>query len=604
MISVKQNEDVYEIRFPYDPELIDLVKNVPQRQWNPTSKFWSIPLNKLGFFLNQVKGTRFESALNVESKEQLNVNATLDPTEEQDIPDVDISRLPFYINPEYKPMAHQLDFMKYVVGHPRRSGFILADEMRLGKTLEVLNMAMYRKNTGGLKHCLIICCINSNKYNWKAEVKEHLNQDGYILGQRYKRNGELRFESATADRLTDLQTLQMCGAKKGAPLPFFLITNIETIRYKVGRKFPIATRIVELINNGTIGMVAIDECHKNMSPTSTQGKVMLQIKKNVMDAEVEWVPMTGTPIVNRPTDCYTPLRLVDGHNFKSFYTWQQYFCVFGGYGGYDVVAYKNVPELKRILQGHMLRRLKADVLDLPPKIIKNEYVVNSSYQESLYKRVQADLRAHADEIIHDMNPLARMMKLRQVNDAPELVDEELQVTDKGYLTKNAKLTRLLEILEEIHDAGEKVVIFSNWVEPLRTVYRYVSKKYSTVSYTGTMKVADREEAKQKFINDPNCMVILGTIGALGTGHTLTVAQHVVFLEEPWTATDKFQAEDRVYGHNTKTSPVIWTLISADTIDEIVHDIVYGKAGVASYIVDNKLDLKSSPKLLEKILGAL
>lgn len=603
IISVKQNCDVYEIRFRYDPELVNLVKNVPQRQWNPTSKFWSIPLDKLGFFMAQVKGTRFESLVQVESQEQLNVNATMDATDKNDIPNVDISKIPFYINPDYKPMDHQLDFMKYVVGKPKASGFILADEMRLGKTLEALNMAMYRRKYFGMKHCLIICCINSNKYNWRAEVKEHIGENGYILGTRYKRNGDLRFESGTAERLADLESLQMYGAKKGSPLPFFLITNIETIRYKVGRKYPIAVKLAELINNGTIGMVAIDECHKNMSPRSTQGKIMLQIKKQVINSGVEWLPMTGTPIVNRPTDCYTPLRLVDGHNFSSCYTWQQYFCVFGGYQDHDVVAYKNIPELKRMLQGHMLRRRKADVLDLPPKIPKNEYVVNTATQEKLYKMVQSDLRSQKDDILHDMNPLARMLKLRQVNGSPELVDDEIKIDDK-YLTKNAKLARLMEILEEIDEAGEKVVIFSNWVEPLRTIYRYVANKYNTVAFTGTMKVADREAAKQKFINDPSCKVILGTIGALGTGHTLTVAQHVIFYDEPFVPSDKIQAEDRVYGHNTTQSPVIWTLITMDTIDDVVHSILYSKEMVANYIVDNKIDLRSSPRLLEKILGAI
>ena len=119
--------------------------------------------------------------------------------------------------------------------------------------------------------------------------------------------------------------------------------------------------------NNELQMIPIDEVHKNMSPKSTQGKLILEIKKKTGNS-IEWIPMTGTPIVNKPTDVYTPLRLVNGHSIKSYWHWCQQFCIFGGYGGHDIMAYKNIPFLKNMLQNNMLRRLKKDVLNLPPKI--------------------------------------------------------------------------------------------------------------------------------------------------------------------------------------------------------------------------------------------
>ena len=96
--------------------------------------------------------------------------------------------------------------------------------------------------------------------------------------------------------------------------------------------------------------------------------------------------------------------------------------------------------------------------------------------------------------------------------------------------------------------------------------------------------------------------MVGTIGALGTTHTLTSANNVIFYDEPWTYTDKLQAEDRCHRVGTNSSVNIYTLLSKDTVDERVHDIVYGKKDVAGYIVDNKLDFRNNPDLVYKLLG--
>ena len=193
------------------------------------------------------------------------------------------------------------------------------------------------------------------------------------------------------------------------------------------------------------------------------------------------------------------------------------------------------------------------------------------------------------------------MRLRQVNGSPEIVDKNLKI-DSSYISKNAKLKRLLEILEEIHERGEKVIVFSNWVEPLRTLYKFVSKKYKTCCYTGTMSTEDREKNKRVFQNNPEYTVMVGTIGAMGTSHTLTAANNVIFFDEPWTATDKAQAEDRAHRAGTSKSVNIITILSKDTIDDRVHDIVYGKDCVAGYIVDGKLDIHNNPELFDKLLG--
>lgn len=602
MINVVQNGNIYQITFKYDPAVIELVKSVPGRQWVPAVKMWTIPRDKLGFLLNQFKGTRYESYLNIVSDEKLNQNSTLDTTSV--IPNIDVSKIPFYVKEDSKPYNHQIDFMKYAVARQlngNRSGFLLADGPGLGKTIEVANLALYNRKQYGFQHCLIICCVNGSKYNWKSDIELHTNgvEVPYILGTRKRRDGSLNENTGSKEKLQDIISMKKYG-KSEESLPYFLIVNIEAIRYQVGKTYPIADTIATLVNNGVINMIAIDEIHKNASPTSKQGKQINRIKKMTGDNAM-WIPMTGTPIVNKPTDVYLPLKLIDGHNYSTYWSWCQTFCLYGGYGGHEIMGYKNIPTLKNLVQSNMLRRVKEDVLDLPPKIYYTEYVENTPYQVSLYRRVLNGVISDREEILNSLNPLTALLRLRQVNGSPELIDETLKV-DKDYIKSNAKLKRLLELLEDITSRGEKVVVYSNWVEPLRTLYRFVSIRYKTCCFTGTMSPADRENHKYVFQNNPEYKVLLGTIGAAGTSHTFTAATNVIFYDEPWTPSDKEQAEDRIYRIGTKSSVNIITLITKDTVDERVNDILYNKRNISKYIVDNKLDLRKNPGLFDLLIG--
>lgn len=603
MIHILQDNDKYNISFPYDPDVIDLVKAVPGRSWDPNRKQWSIPLDKLGFLLNQLKGTVYEQMVNLISDEKINVDEAIDPT--TSIPEIDLSNYQFQVKEGSQPFSHQLDFMKYAVyreQHKNFHGFLLADEMGTGKTLQVANLAYYNKQNYNFKHCLIICCINSGKYNWKRDIEDHFNgrEQPYILGTRRRRDKSLRYDGSSVEKLDDLINGTMYGDPKGDPLPYFLILNIEALRYSANRQYLITNRIIQMIHSHELQMIAVDEIHKNASLKSKQGKQLLKIKTSTL-ANCMWIPMTGTPITNKPTDLFLPLRLIDTHSSNSYYNWCQNFCVYGGYGDHDIIGYKNIDQLKTMLHGNMLRRLKSQVLDLPPKMKYTEYVENTEYQHKLYDKVKRDMLAHEDEIIHDMNPAVKFLRLRQVNGSPELLDEKL-VVDKNYLKYNAKLARLLELLQEAHQRGEKVVVYSNWVQTLKTLYYFVSQYYKTCCFTGTMSSEKREKNKRVFQNNPEYTVLLGTIGAAGTSHTFTAATTAIFYDEPWTPSDKVQAEDRIHRAGT-TEPVrIITLITQDTVDDKVHEIVYTKEGISSYIVDNKLDIRNHPELFKKLLG--
>lgn len=148
MISVIENGPVYEIRFKYDRVLINMLRDVPGRQWNVDKKIWTIPKEHLGWFLNTIKDTPYETQVQINSGERLNENSTLGATKLDAIPDIDISDMDQYVKDGAALYPHQLDFLKYSKSK-LGNGFILADDMGCGKTLEVMNYALYRRKVNG-----------------------------------------------------------------------------------------------------------------------------------------------------------------------------------------------------------------------------------------------------------------------------------------------------------------------------------------------------------------------------------------------------------------------------------------------------------------------
>lgn len=601
MIYITYTNIGYEIKFSYDEELISIIKAVPGRIWDPQNKRWIIPVDKLGWFINRLKGTKYENSIRILSPENINENQSISTTLQTEIPNIDISDVEQHVIEGGHLYNHQIDFLKYAKSRNGR-GFILADDMGAGKTLEMLNYALYQRKRYKYKRCLIICCVNSAKYNWQSDIETHTNglEHPYILGTRKKRKGGFRCRTSGTCKLEDLQSLRMYGKDSEQELPYFIIMNIESLRMKHNRRYAIAEQIINLINSGEISMVAIDEIHKNVSPKSSQGKLLLTIKDKTK-SNAEWIPITGTPIVNRPTDVYLPLKLVDGHTCTNHHMWCSQFVIYGGFGDKEIVGYKNIPYLKELLHNNMIRRLKTDILDLPEKVYYTEYIENSEYQEKLYTSIQTELQSKRDEIQQINNPMTSFLRLRQVNGSPELVDSSLKIDDK-YISKNAKLSRLLELIDDIVERGEKVLVFSNWVEPLKTLYKFVSKKYKTTCFVGSMSDEERQKHKRIFINNPDYKVMLGTIGAMGTTHTFTVANNVIFYDSPWDNATRVQCEDRCHRIGSTCPTNIFTLITKDTIDEQVYEIINNKRTISNFIVDDKIDLQSNPELLDIILG--
>lgn len=555
------------VSFEYDSNLVSIIKSMGTRVYIPDKKTWEIPESAVPMLMSRLHD--YDVLLRGEMRHE---------TPESH------AQLPSGFVFTTKPYKHQMEGVIYGLEH---ESFLLGDDQGLGKTKEIIDIAMCRKQTDGLKHCLIICGINGNKYNWADEVKIHSREDSWILGTRFTKRPPIKMiEGSTKDKMEDLNNV---------PHQFFWITNIETLRggsfkEKQGKRtvirFPIAEKIQELCDKGIIGMIAFDEAHKAKNPDSQQGKALLSI-----DCKGPKIPMSGTFVLNNPLDLYLPLRW-SGFETHSFYAYKQHYCKMGGFGGKEIVGYKNLDELRSMVSKVMLRRVKGDVLDLPPKVHTIEWVDAYPEQKSLYKDVRDQVRDNIDKVKVHPDPLSEMLRLRQVTGYPGILS--------STVTKSAKMDRMEELVEDEVSVGGKAIIFSNWSE-MTNVIRHKLKKYNPAYITGEVGSVQRMEEKDRFQNDPNCKVMIGTIGALGTGFTLTAAQLVIFVDEPWNRGIKDQAEDRAHRIGTRGTVRIVTILTRDTVDEGVYNLVQKKGKMADLLVDGKVDGKNVDNVLSYLL---
>jgi hypothetical protein len=436
-------------------------------------------------------------------------------------------------------------------------------------TKQVIDLAVNRKHM--INHCLIVCGVNTLKWNWLEEIQTHSNESAKVIGSYVNTKG--RLVQGGMDKKLEYLDSDFDD--------FFIITNMESLRNKM-----FLQKMENLISTGEVNMVAIDEIHKMKSSTSKVGKAIHKLQSYYR------VGLSGTPLITNALDLYNILKWLGEEN-GTLTNFKYNYCIFGGFGGREIVGYKNMEDLRQRVENIQLRRLKEDVFDLPPKLHQNVYVELEGKQRKLYKLIEAELIEKINDIVLSPNPLAKLTRLRQVTSAPGILDE-----DTGY---GAKIDRLVEIVDEVTTQGHKVLVYSNWTQVLHQVKKALDH-HNPLMYTGEQNESIRNQNKNTFQNDESRKVIVGTVGAMGTGITLNKGSYVIFLDVPWSPQDKKQAEDRAHRIGTNHTVNVLTFITRDTVDEYIEEIVYKKSELSNYLVDGKIE--NNAKLLVKSLLGL
>ena len=534
------------VSFDYKPEYIEIVKKFSGSFYHKKDKIWEVPSIYLSHLLDEFC-----------IHDEISLKLLKDNPKKLQVVQLHEHK--------YRPFDYQEEGIKYGLTHQK---WLLLDQMGLGKSLQIIYIAEELKLRGEIDHCLIICGVNSLKENWRKEINKFTNLSCTILGERVTRTGK-HVTGTIRDRLEML---------KNPIEEFFVITNIETLRNK---------EVVNTILKGPnkFDMIAVDEIHHCKNPSADQSAGLLKLTKSKYQ-----IGATGTVILNSPLDAYVPLKWI-GLEKSSYTNYKYFYCTFGGPFHNIICGFKNLETLRTMLERHSLRRTK-DILNLPPKVIINEYVEMDATQAQFYDNIKKGVKEQADKVeLKTSSLLALTARLRQATACPSILTTEN--------ISSAKMDRACDLVAQIVSGGDKVVIFSTFKETVRVLAERL-KEYNPLIGTGDEKDSIISENVDKFQNSPENSVFIGTWQRVGTGLTLTAASYVIFIDVPYTNADYEQAQDRCYRIGTTKSVTIYHLITFGTIDERVLEIVETKEAIGDYLEDGQISRQSLNKLKKYI----
>ena len=538
-------ETSLKIDFEYNQEIISILKQADGALWHKVQKYWELPVNQLAFLIDNLSYIDDLSLSFLENYNDKKYDLTL----------------------EYKtsPFPYQLDGIRWMLNTPNG---LLQDPPGLGKTLQVIYLAEELKAQENYEHCLILCGINSLKNNWKKEIHKHSDESCIIIGEKINSKGKISY-SSIRDRAEQLYNKID---------EFFVILNVESLRDNL---------IIDAIRNSknNFDLICFDEVHRAKSPTSQQGKNLLKLSQ----VGKRHIGMTGTLLLNSPLDAFVPLKFIGKEN-STWTNFKNFYCVYEQrFGHNQIVAYKNINVLKEEIDSCSLRRDKS-ILNLPPKTIIPEFIDMDQSQQKFYENIMDGIVDEVDKVsINTTNLLGMITRLRQATSSPSvLTSSEIVPT---------KIERAIDLVEEIVSNGEKVVIFSYFKDPLYLLADKL-KQYKPLIGTGDLDDKVVSDNIDKFQNDPDYKVFLGTVQKVGTGQTLTAATYMIHLDTSWTWADFDQACDRIWRIGSDKPVIIYNLICNGTIDERVWNLLNRKKNISEYMIDDKVnDLDELKELL-------
>ena len=316
-----------------------------------------------------------------------------------------------------------------------------------------------------------------------------------------------------------------------------ILTNYEQVRNPPS-----------VLLNEDIDLLVADEAHRirNTDSQTTQGIRRLGVGKF-------WA-LTGTPIERDSEDLATLLSTLDPERFS--------------------VSDKGLhpASLRAQARPLVLRRLKDEVLDDLPEVLESTQVLDllpgqqHSYLQ-VYRKLSDSNRASTFAILN---------QLRAICDYDSRTEQ------------SAKIDRIVEIIQDFSSIGDKGVVFSYLLEPLSILkgkIRSVLGREAVITLRGSLSVAEREDAIERFKNDSRIHVMLCSSRIAGEGLTLTEANHVIFLNEWWNPSANSQARDRVVRIGQKKGVRLYRFRCRNTIEEALEEILEKKSFNFEQLID-------------------
>jgi SNF2 family DNA or RNA helicase len=423
-------------------------------------------------------------------------------------------------------------------------GGLLCDDMGLGKTHQATAFMVALKALGKFTHPCLVVCPTTVISHWQNKIREHapaLRAKEYHGGQR---------------NLDD-------ALKDGE----IILTTYGILLRDIGR-----------LKQQSFTLAVFDEIQNIKNPQTQTHRAAAEIR-----AEMK-LGLTGTPIENSLIDLKALMDLgLPGY----LGTDDQFITRYVREDELDPDGVRK-KELIRLVSPFTLRRLKKTVLtELPEKIVDFRTCRLSEDQVRLYRDAIATkgkgflkILRQDQEPVPYMHIFALLSLLKQICNHPALVSDNLKDFEQY---QSGKWELFKELIWETLDSGQKAVVFSQYLGMIDIIEKYLQKQGAGfVTLTGSSR--NRGKIIDRFNNDPDCKVYVGSLKAGGTGIDLTAASVVIHYDRWWNAAREDQATDRVHRFGQKRGVQVFKLITEGTLEEKISALIDRKRRLMDSVI--------------------
>lgn len=550
-IYVTETPGTFRLSFEYNPALIDVVKRIPTRSWDNADKVWVV--SKEGLFPPGYDARWYVEAFAQWAVHKGYCSNIARRSEARDVV-YDIPEMKEFEGEHHmllSPYDYQLQGVRYALDNKR---CIFGDQPGLGKTLQAICAVVKAHKeamTYGESFPVLVICPAALKVNWRREFKKFAGIDAVILDDSNR---------ASWDRFWYMKKTD------GEACASVFITNYESLKKFFVVKVKNSTRFTmssiqfdERIK--IFKSVIIDESHKCKSAKTQQSKFV----EGICRGKKYIFALTGTPVVNNNTDLIQQLRILG--RLEDFGGYKQFVARYCD----GAKQSSNMKELNyRLWCCCFFRREKQKVLtQLPDKM--RQYITCEITNRKEYKDAEDNFLRYLRQYKHaDDDKIARAMR------------GEVMVR-MGILKEIAargKVKAVAEFIHDVIDGGEKLIMFAY----LKEVVQALKNEFpDAVTVTGSDNITQKQNAVDRFQNDPECKLIILNYKSGGTGLTLTASSRVGFIEFPWTYSDCEQAEDRAHRNGQKNAVNCYYFLGDKTIDEYMYKVIQTKKDIANEV---------------------
>ncbi|MFH1634455.1 MAG: DEAD/DEAH box helicase [Chloroflexota bacterium] len=424
---------------------------------------------------------------------------------------------------------------------------MLADDMGLGKTVQAIAASAMLKDLRDIRRVLIVCPA-SLKHQWAREIRRFTSLSVTVIEGHKKARRGLYLDNS-----------------------FFKIVNYELVRFDD-----------EELLNIRFDLIILDEAQRIKNWRTKTAQMVKRLRSRYAFV------LTGTPLENRIDELYSIMQFLDPRILGPLWHFNDRFYDLEkkDHGGYKVLGYQNLDELRTLIAPYSLRRTRDEVLtDLPDRTDNNFFVEMTAPQWSAYDEFKEMVaRLVSISMRRPLTPqeskrlMMGLVKMRIICNALALHDKE--ILPKDYEKTAPKLREFRHIMnDEIAGNGHKAVVFSQWSGMLaltEPVLQRIGLDY--VKLTGDVPTKKRGALIERFFDDADCRVFLST-DAGGVGLNLQAASLVVNLDLPWNPAVLEQRIARAHRHGQPSSVQVINLIARGTIEERMLDTLAAKRSV-------------------------